>query len=713
MRICTLRFILEPLLGNFLILILLTSFLAVLFFTDSGFTEETQLKDTGMLVYLLLHVALLFAAVVIRVLTHYALRPRKSVQSPYSLNQYDISMLLGGPKRVVETAFACLAHAGTVTLHPGVTPEIRPERDARPPKDAVQRQILHLLPHHPNGIRLASAFAHTEVAAGLRHKLVSAGLRTPERRRYVIGERFTQAVFFLALLITFQRQWVHYLTHGGEILPFLFLDVLLTVLAMLAFMRRFPVTKTGREIKLTHDISTVLKLRENDESLIWHEYVHSASLQDLRDRPEPPAVPPPSWDEQVRRVTATMSVRAEEWSIESAWLSSPTVMVPLHGWKGYRDRQRKPVGLRFWSAVPGNKGRIQKPDNAKWTPKQHRRQAHLHQFGATACAVIAVASPLVLCFRQSVEQILYGPLFLICGFVGARLATQAKKHRVAALPYQPNIARRPDAPHPLYLRSFAADSRLERPAPRQQIKTALLGSRASYIEELAHVAHGFGQLVAIGDPRDSLPGLGPAQYLVLPDPDRDRSPDRLERWQSDVLRFMDNAPLVVIAAGRGRGLLWEFRQATSRLPPRRLVVLVSLNRKEYAGFRDEAGALFHHGLPRDTREHDEHGLVDHALIYFDADWTPHFVAFARHPMLQLYRGRLAFRLSVRRYRNQLAHALYPVFRVHQVRWPGFEMSVPFGLADRHLLIHGTSLGRFGVYFGLTGVLIAFLVSWLT
>lgn len=124
------------------------------------------------------------------------------------------------------------------------------------------------------------------------------------------------------------------------------------------------------------------------------------------------------------------------------------------------------------------------------------------------------------------------------------------------------------------------------------------------------------------------------------------------------------------------------------------MILVPLDRAQYARFRERTQAYFRSGLPADPRKRSVRRNEEvHGLIYFERDWTPHFVEFRRHALLQLHRGRIAIRPSLRRLRNRLVHALYPVFHNNRVFWPGIVLPVPFGRTTDHHVVPGLSAAR--------------------
>ncbi|WP_369202496.1 TIGR04222 domain-containing membrane protein [Streptomyces sp. PU-14G] len=649
--------------------------------------DDASLLETADLRYLALCAALLLAAGLIRTLVYVALRPWRAARpAPCTLDRYDVALLTGGFERVVASALAGLADAGAVTLHPGAVSEIRPTTPARAAQDPVQEQVLDLLSDHPNGHRLSAAFSRTAIAAAARDKLVSSGIMLPHRWRFVLARFFSGALTLLAMSATVVVQWGR--LPMDKFSGLLFLELMMCGVYVGLCAKYLPLTLSQQGAEL------VARLRqaadpEPSADLPGHAGGGAPDTPEGADVPEGADIPGD----------------AGGWRLEPGWTGSPAGRVALGGWDEYRDTWGQPYPLRFWELVP---------DNVDRTPEEHHRRSVLYRALGVVCGLLAIPCAVV----SFTGAFWVGAFWLLFAWAGARCAVLARKHRAAGSrgPYRATRGPgadaaydpRPSASYPhrpgvLYLRSFAHhDASLERTAPWQNIKTAILGSDTSYVEELARTLRHFGPPVAIGAPGAALPGLGPAQFFVPPDPHRGASGAHLERWQAEVLTLMDGAALVVIAAGLGEGLLWEFRQATSRLPPHRLVVMVPLDREGYALFREHAGACFRRGLPADPREPNRRGEIDHALLYFDDDWTPRFAEFADHPMIQLHLGRIATRFSVRRYRNQLTHAAYPVFRANGVRWPGIEVPVPFGRASRQRLLPGVSLGLAAAVLALGG-----------
>lgn len=107
----------------------------------------------------------------------------------------------------------------------------------------------------------------------------------------------------------------------------------------------------------------------------------------------------------------------------------------------------------------------------------------------------------------------------------------------------------------LYLRCFRADA-------STPLKVLVSGFTTEE-EDLADTVKPLGDLIAVGQPGESLP-LPSATRMYCSN----------EEWQGAVLERMRVAPLVVLRAGAGAGLLWECQRgfnlgsSHSRIPGR-------------------------------------------------------------------------------------------------------------------------------------------------
>ncbi|MEU4982525.1 transferase [Streptomyces sp. NPDC021969] len=177
----------------------------------------------------------------------------------------------------------------------------------------------------------------------------------------------------------------------------------------------------------------------------------------------------------------------------------------------------------------------------------------------------------------------------------------------------------------LYLRSFRDDQRLSRPH-RIPLAGAWLGAAVGIgqgeEERIADALSWAGILVGVGAPGERVPRAG-ARRMYLPPDD----------WQTPVSTMMRGAALVVIVLGKGRGTLWEIREAMRTLPPERLLLLVPMREKAYDEFRALAGDLTPGVLPAYKRGRALSSRV-RGIIHFEPDWTAQFVALRRPSPLE-------------------------------------------------------------------------------
>ncbi|MFD5282098.1 transferase [Streptomyces rubrogriseus] len=177
----------------------------------------------------------------------------------------------------------------------------------------------------------------------------------------------------------------------------------------------------------------------------------------------------------------------------------------------------------------------------------------------------------------------------------------------------------------LYLRSFGDDHRLSRPH-RIPLAGAWLAAAVSLgqgeEERIADALSWAGTLVGVGAPGERVPRAG-ARRMYLPPDD----------WQTPVSTMMRGATLVVIVLGKGRGTLWEIREAMRILPPERLLLLVPMKEKAYDEFRQLAGDLAPGVLPAYRRSRALSSRV-RGIIHFEPDWTARYVALRRPSPLE-------------------------------------------------------------------------------
>jgi hypothetical protein len=231
---------------------------------------------------------------------------------------------------------------------------------------------------------------------------------------------------------------------------------------------------------------------------------------------------------------------------------------------------------------------------------------------------------------------------LLVHYWGRRRAARA----LAASGESPLADTRPDV---LYLRTFRSDT--------SRVDRILLSGLSTDEEDLAEALRPFGDLIAIGQPSESLPLPGAARLYASD-----------EEWKGVITRHMSSAALVVIRAGAGPGLLWECGQAFSTLSPDRLVIFI-FNTKvgEYRRFATQVKEFCRIDLPALRRCSYFTAFVDHR--HYPTKIEPGFIVFsgkweAKFLPLSFSFFRFGYRDLVRPFRL----ALRPVFQVRGVPW---------------------------------------------
>ena len=128
----------------------------------------------------------------------------------------------------------------------------------------------------------------------------------------------------------------------------------------------------------------------------------------------------------------------------------------------------------------------------------------------------------------------------------------------------------------LYLRSFQDDDEAEQ----------ISGWYLTDEEQVTLALSDLGPVIAVGEPGEVLPDLGAARFVL-----------HEERWQEEVRHLVDRALLVVVRVATTPGLLWEVGVTVRCLEPKRLLLIVSEEPKQYRAFFEAANELFPSGLP--------------------------------------------------------------------------------------------------------------------
>jgi hypothetical protein len=243
-------------------------------------------------------------------------------------------------------------------------------------------------------------------------------------------------------------------------------------------------------------------------------------------------------------------------------------------------------------------------------------------------------------------MVIVGVIPMILGlfvyFRGRRKAAHAR----AVGPQSPLNDSKPDV---LYLRSFRDDT--------STTGKILFSGFTTEEEQLADALRPFGDLIAIGQPGESLPVPGAARMYATD-----------AEWKDAVLTRMRSATLVVIRAGNSPGLLWEVGQALSTLSPARLVIFIfNLSRGDYDNFATRVRSTFGLHLPEIASPRLIRTVIDYrenpmnvmpGFIHFRDDWTAEFLPLPA----------TIIRMGYNDYKKSFIQALRPVFERNRVSW---------------------------------------------
>jgi hypothetical protein len=267
---------------------------------------------------------------------------------------------------------------------------------------------------------------------------------------------------------------------------------------------------------------------------------------------------------------------------------------------------------------------------------------------------------------------IWGPVVgIVVGLIGlgvillARYLRREGKRHLSAITTVAEVLATP--PFVLYLRSFTDDPVLSNPRPQMDSSRSYNHDFASTQgvrteeEQLRIAVTPFGRMVAVGHPGERLPEIG-ARRLYLD----------MDDWQDSVLQLMTEAGrtgLVLMGAGLSEGLHWEYGQAVRIVPAPRLVLVIALNPRDYESFRLGVGRVFPRPLPDYPLSPTiaKYRAMTRGAIYFEADWTPHFVRFDTPESPGNFQ---------RIIESRFVYGLRPVYDRLMVKWPGIGLRLP-------------------------------------
>lgn len=170
-----------------------------------------------------------------------------------------------------------------------------------------------------------------------------------------------------------------------------------------------------------------------------------------------------------------------------------------------------------------------------------------------------------------------------------------------------------EKPDILYLRAFRSDPSIIGQTFKSLLRPHLMSGMFTEEEQLREALKPIGDMVAIGQPGESLPKPGAARMYASDD-----------EWKQVVTDQMKAARLIIIRAGSGRGLFWEFQQAVKVVPPEKLLILFfQMKKKDYEALRESAGHFFPQSLP-ESESVQQYRIVN-GFMRFSKNWQTDFL----------------------------------------------------------------------------------------
>jgi hypothetical protein len=231
-----------------------------------------------------------------------------------------------------------------------------------------------------------------------------------------------------------------------------------------------------------------------------------------------------------------------------------------------------------------------------------------------------------------------GGASVLVGLLGRHLSMTGRKQRAVLRAHQLANDTRPPV---LYLRSFADD---EKVAEANVVDGFIQLSTEE--EQFAKVLTRIGPFVAIGDPREKLPVLGATRHYV-----------RDDEWRQDVEETLYTARLVVLRLSTTKGVLWELREAITRLEPARLLLLVPRD-QPYPLLKAAVDQWLPRPLPELPNRRMRMGSL-YGVVWFHDDWAAQFLRMRLNLLRVSIRAPIAPHLQI---------ALRPVFERLGVKW---------------------------------------------
>ena len=255
---------------------------------------------------------------------------------------------------------------------------------------------------------------------------------------------------------------------------------------------------------------------------------------------------------------------------------------------------------------------------------------------AVVCAVLVMGSRSAL--REynvfgGLNSALFAMMAVLFGSIGVVCFNHGRKLTVLSAE---TLISQDTRPPVLYLRSFNDDVRaasIPHESAVSNFLQMLVGTTFSMRteeEEIASVMSSIGPFIAIGKPGEKLPQLGAARTYLASNLNSERlqkpQDTSYEDWQEAITHFMSAARLVVLRLGEGEGFWWEVQRACELVPPEKLLILIPDDWGLYDYFRRKAKNYLPIALPEYPNPPSAIGTSIKSLIYFERNWTPHFIS---------------------------------------------------------------------------------------
>ena len=133
-------------------------------------------------------------------------------------------------------------------------------------------------------------------------------------------------------------------------------------------------------------------------------------------------------------------------------------------------------------------------------------------------------------------------------------------------------------------------------------------------EQIAFAVNKFGPLIAIGDPKESIPQLGASRVYT-----------EHESWKDVVINLIKLSQLVILRVGDTPGFWWEVEMVLKNKSPLKLIFLLPNSKKQYNIFKEKFESISSYRLPLDYDPSEIRNQTFSAVLKFSSTWTPSII----------------------------------------------------------------------------------------